>query len=555
MSTDENAPRVEPLALFSCDKNEQVSDVASCPCYFWGVQPSQTTALRPKAATWALALICCTTLACGTDPETQSVRVDLRTDFVSGVEFDSLRVQFGDGDLAESQDRINREADDFLRGQRVASAQVPTGQLPIIITLYRSSRPVIARRVSAQVGPGLNIAPVVITRTCEGVECPNDDPALESCLGGRCVDPRCSSMTPEFCPPAQCTDDSECESVACAMPRCADEVCFSIPDDTRCAAGERCDGILGCVPSGVFRDAGIDAPSLDGGPDATAMVDAGVDSRLPDVSVPDVPAPDVFDAGPATGEFGTPRLLSELTTGMTEADDPTLTQDFLQIFFKTTRPLARMWTARRSALGQPFGALAQVDAILPGDVVTSPELRQDGLVLFFVGLTAGDFNFYRATRPNLGATFSRGVLISEINTGAWEFAFGTNASETLAIFTRSVLRETRRASTSVAWGTPTVITALNQSGTEIDSHIIDDGRVLYYAGDDPSNAGLSLEIWRAERPNLETPFGTPLRIESVSSTADDTDPWVSADERVIVFMSRRSGREELYVATRDGGSF
>lgn len=498
--------------------------------------------------------VLCTLLACKTGEDAQSVRVDLKTDFVSGVEFDSLRVQFGDGDLAESQDRINRGADDFLRGQRVASAQVSEGQLPITITLYRSLEPVISRRVNAQITPGINVAPVVISRSCEGVACPNADPALESCLGGRCVDPSCTSATPEFCPPPQCTDDVDCESVACATPRCTDSVCFSIPDDERCGAGERCDGLLGCVASDVLRDAGFDAPSLDAGRDGgvDAIVDAGSDMGRPDVP-PDAPAPDVFDAGRGMGEFSSPRRLSELSMGTTEADDPTLTQDLLQIFFKSVRPLSRVWTARRSSLGEPFGALSQVDDVLPGDPVTSPELREDGLVLFFTD--DGTFNFYRSTRASLDGSFSAGVLLSELAPPFAQFAFGTNASETIGVYSRSGLRETRRASADLPWEPSTRITELNRTGTEFDSHLLGDGRVIYFAGDDPDDAALSMEIWRAERSSIDAPFGPAVRIESVSSAAVDTDPWVSADERVMLFMSERDGREQIYVATRDGGVF
>jgi hypothetical protein len=493
-------------------------------------------------------LVLCSVFACKSDEDVRSVRVDLKTDFVSGVEFDSLRVQFGDGDLAESQDRINREADDFLRGQRVGSAQVPPGQLPITITLYRSLQPVIARQVTAQITAGVNVAPIVISRSCEGVECPNADPALESCLGGRCVDPRCTSATPEFCPAPQCTASAECETVLCATPQCSDGVCFSIPDNARCDEGERCDGILGCVPTNVQRDAGFDAPSLDAGHDGS--VDAGTD-----VAMPDVPEPDVFDGGRGTGDFSPPRLLTELTMGAPSADDPTLTPDLLQIFFQSNRPLARAWTARRSSLGEAFSAFMQVDAILPGDVVTSPELREDGLVLFFTGQPDGDFDFYRATRAGLGDAFSLGVPISDVNTAAWEFAFGTNANETIAVFSRGGLRETRRASSAMPWSTSTALTTLNRTGTEIDSHLTGDGRVLYFAGNDPANEALSLEIWRAERSNIDAPFGAAVRVESVSSSAMDTDPWLSADERVMVFMSTRDGREQIYVATRDGGIF
>ncbi len=114
------------------------------------------------------------------------------------------------------------------------------------------------RRVSAIVHSPITIVTIVLTRSCEGVMCPNDNPAFDSCLGGRCVDPRCTPETPEFCPPGQCVSAAECgvPDAECVESRCGDGVCLAVPNNALCAEGQVCHGLRGC----------IDQEPRDGGP-------------------------------------------------------------------------------------------------------------------------------------------------------------------------------------------------------------------------------------------------------------------------------------------------
>lgn len=240
----------------------------------------------------ALVMTMACASACSPDDDAPLIRVDLRTDYAPNVEFDVVRLQIGDGDLAFRSDHLVRGASDFVRGERIDETTVQPGAVPLTVTLYRAGTPVATRRVSAIVESAITVVTVVITRSCEGVECPNDNPLFDSCLGGQCVDPRCTVETPEFCPDAFCGSDTECEAVSCAEPQCESNVCFSLPDDSRCESGERCDAILGCTPEETMRDAGLDAEPLD------ASMDGGNDAAL-DAGT-DVPV-DAFDAGTDAG--------------------------------------------------------------------------------------------------------------------------------------------------------------------------------------------------------------------------------------------------------------
>ena len=216
-----------------------------------------------------LACIALGLLGCSSAASEPVLHVDVKTDYVPGDDFDGIRVEIGSGDLAPRVEQFVDLRADYVRGRRVASASVSEGTIEVVVSMVDDGNVLASRVASVEVGRGVTVATVVITRNCRGVMCPapGGDSLLRSCYGGRCADPRCTMETPEFCP-VLCLSDNECAGSGCFEGSCEAGVCFSVARDGACSSGERCrsDGL--CVPEG---DAG--AP----------------DSSVPDASVPDVP--------------------------------------------------------------------------------------------------------------------------------------------------------------------------------------------------------------------------------------------------------------------------
>ncbi len=199
------------------------------------------------------------TLSCGTDAP--SLQVDLRTDFVPGVEFAAIRTELsrfprsvGAQDLI---DRVTIEVgveDDLRDGARVADLAGRSGTHWVYVELLTEDGEVLAQRpVSVELEGDLGIL-VILTRDCEGVECPNPggDPGSIACLAGECVDPRCRPGAIEFCGgTVGCGADRDCASFAeCAEARCLDGVCFAAGDPAACDEGQWCHPDLGCLNEG-----------------------------------------------------------------------------------------------------------------------------------------------------------------------------------------------------------------------------------------------------------------------------------------------------------------
>jgi hypothetical protein len=240
--------------------------------------------LRRVTCATVLSVVVAVAAGCGDDDA--SVFVELRTDFVPGVEFVEVRTTLGGGpsDPVEAERRTTAaRGDDYLAAVRVAEVDGLTrGSKTVRIELLgRAGEMVASRRVRVELDRDLGIA-VLITRTCADVSCPGDmdAPELTECLGGRCVAPECTLDDPAACGASSCQSDEDCfVSAACAMAACRFSACLSVPNPGGCALDEWCDPDVGCtrISSGP-----VDAGAMDsGGTDAAtdARTDAATDAR------------------------------------------------------------------------------------------------------------------------------------------------------------------------------------------------------------------------------------------------------------------------------------
>lgn len=199
-------------------------------------------------------------LGCG-DDDTVELSVDLRTDFVAGAEFSGLRLELvGEGltetDVAEPQS--------YVDGRRVFDLEglEPNERRTIALSLLDPTSAVVARREVLVEQRGDLAVTLVLTRDCASVSCPNEPgDAATSCLGGRCVDPRCVEGDEEACLDPLCTSDAECTPMnACAAPVCNAGVCLYEGLDA-CETGTYCDPARGCVPLPGMVDGGAAGPA------------------------------------------------------------------------------------------------------------------------------------------------------------------------------------------------------------------------------------------------------------------------------------------------------
>ncbi|MEM7604052.1 MAG: hypothetical protein AAF411_01745 [Myxococcota bacterium] len=216
-------------------------------------------------------------IACG--DSSSAALISLRTDYAPIEDFSEVRLVLS-REPSSGTDALQTHSvtsSNYARGVQVGSFEdLSTGPHRLRLELIdEAGVPVARRAVVFNAGELLSVT-VVVTSECEGVVCPASDPALTECAGGRCVDPRCTPESPENCA-SGCIADEDCTpAVSCLSSECtAEGTCLASEAPGACGGGERCDRVVGCVPSSPQPDASVpvDAASVDAAVDAAPDAD------------------------------------------------------------------------------------------------------------------------------------------------------------------------------------------------------------------------------------------------------------------------------------------
>jgi hypothetical protein len=81
----------------------------------------------------------------------------------------------------------------------------------------------------------------------------------------------------------------------------------------------------------------------------------------------------------------------------------------------------------------------------------------------------------------------------------------------------------------------------------VDGFLSEDGLLFLFTYDSRADDEEE-DVYCAVRPDLESPFGPPIEVANLNSSASERDPWLSLDRKRLYFASDRSGEFEIYVA-------
>jgi hypothetical protein len=275
-----------------------------------------------------------------------------------------------------------------------------------------------------------------------------------------------------------------------------------------------------------------------------------------------------LDAGASPsglGAFSPPRIISELSDPAADDTEPTLSDDELEIYFASTRLAGRkqIFGSKRTSRSDRWDVPALVNELATSVGITySPELSRDGLTLWFVSDRPGgqgDIDVYVSTRTARGAAWSLPTNATDLNTAACEIDPGPLPEHDQMIVTRcdaighNHLNLAVRADAGAPWGPAVYLDQLNTTEKEGDPAFARDGLALYFATTrDSPNHDNRADIWITIRSSLSEPFQAPTPVEGLNILeVDDQDPWISNDERHIVFTSARDRwPHEIYEAFR-----
>jgi Tol biopolymer transport system component len=260
-------------------------------------------------------------------------------------------------------------------------------------------------------------------------------------------------------------------------------------------------------------------------------------------------------ADAANERFGAALQLYELSTVDTE-DDPTVTDDLLDIYFNSYRSGAGdIWHASRASTAAAWSAPVNVAALSTSELDNTPRITGDGLAMYMSREPSTSREIYLTERGTRTAdSWSTPSLVAELN-GAADDSEAVLTADRLSIYFSSTRDGTKdifvatRASTVAAWGPAAPVAGINTSAGE-DSPYTRDGLTLYFSSDRAGAGGMT-NIWRATRTDLSSAFSSPVPVSELNTDEREEDPWLSPDGRTIWFASSRgSGVFHLFTATR-----
>lgn len=209
-----------------------------------------------------------------------------------------------------------------------------------------------------------------------------------------------------------------------------------------------------------------------------------------------------------------------------------------------------------------LGEFAEPEPILGvefEEAVYGPALAADGRTLYFSAYVGGEQQIYSATRDRRGAEFSDVSELPVVNTQAMEGTPFLAASAARLYFFSD--RDAGPGNRDIWFSEvgadgelsdPELLPGINTSSSELLPWLSPDERTLLFVSSRPGGRG-GADIWRATRPSASAAFGAASNVFELSSDDNEGRVVLSSDGRSAFFTSDRNGGlggPDIYVATR-----
>jgi hypothetical protein len=276
---------------------------------------------------------------------------------------------------------------------------------------------------------------------------------------------------------------------------------------------------------------------------------AAIDARKSDARI---------DADPVTpAGWSEPVEIAELSSGAGD-DDPSLTNDLLEIYWGSRRPGGYggedIWMARRASPSDPWGTAVHVSELSSSFAETTMKITGDGLAMYFTSTRGGNADLYFSSRASRSDAWSTPQL-SSLSTVNGDYGAFVQSDLRHVIFcmgdivANEALYEADRPTPQSPWPAPTRVDELDEPNISECDPMEPNPRTLYYAS--ARGDGVTYDIFTAQRSSAADPYGARTAFDPANlPDVNDRDPWVSQDEKLMVFASDRSGVDRLYVTTR-----
>jgi Tol biopolymer transport system component len=191
--------------------------------------------------------------------------------------------------------------------------------------------------------------------------------------------------------------------------------------------------------------------------------------------------------------------------------------------------------------------------------VFGPALSPDGRTLFFSAYIDGEQQLYSALRTERGADFSEVTELDTVSSGGMDGSpFLAESGARLYFFSDRQAGVGNRdiwfsdVGPSGTLAEPALVGGVNTASSELLPWLSPDERTMLFVSSRPGGRG-GADIWRATRSRADSEFGAPSNVFELSSNENEGRLVLSRDGRTAFFTSDRGGGlggPDIYTASR-----
>lgn len=243
-------------------------------------------------------------------------------------------------------------------------------------------------------------------------------------------------------------------------------------------------------------------------------------------------------------------------------DNPTLTADMLEIYFTSTRSGdSDVWFATRSSVDVDFDPPVHVSVVNTSAFESSPAIDRDGLTLWFARrldasdagvLEGGGLDIYVSRRANRQSDWSAPELVVNLSSAGDDIPRPPGAMGLVMPLSRRSEGDTyhlflaTRESQDGEFQSPSLLEpVLRDSYGSVDGFLTWDGEHLLWSYTRDALGDLFI----SRRNGSE--YTQPVGLDDINTAADERDPWLSPDGKLLFFASDRDETLRIYQAELD----
>jgi hypothetical protein len=254
----------------------------------------------------------------------------------------------------------------------------------------------------------------------------------------------------------------------------------------------------------------------------------------------------------ATPPWSAPVPVPGASTSVDE-DDGTPSSTVLEIYFSYTDPNdnnnKHLHAMSRMSTSDPWSSPHSLSFEVTGMTDQTPRLADEDLTLYFASSRNGNgLDVFKSTRSSADVGWGAPVEVTEVNDGTAndKWFVPCDGGRYLMVSDRGS-NNTHVFGGVLGQGGPTLVAELSSTAEETGTWLSADCLTVYFA----SKRSGANRLYTATRSSPDAPWPQPEMVtDFLALGGNQEDPWLAPDGNTFVLASDVAGNKDVYMATR-----